>query len=336
MNFMDDLEFLLLMCHCPNRSINTEHIYVLTIQDRKRLREVGIKTAHEQPPWWSIEPSKGNYDFSCIDDILHKNREADMKTLFYVAGWALPSWMPNEWRAKTIEGNYEKEQLSMWNEEAQQYSDKHFQMLYDKYSDPDILWIFGDYQGGEGAYPPTWCLYDAAAVDDYRKTFGTSAMPEPLHPDTMKWFGDKIIQHFVRKSSILYPRYCEVWNMQQYLMDTWTKAFGNFVHLDILKEYRRLWPDGNIVLLQATYYDSAHKADNVVFVDMLRDTVNCEVIVEAMFCKGLPTTTPKAIAQGFRGQLVMPAFEEGATRLEDWMVNNIKVSHDLWTKSREE
>lgn len=336
MNFMEEEEWLLLMTHCPNRSINTEHIYVLTIPDRQRLRAVGIKTSHEQPPWWSIEPSRGNYDFSCIEDILHKNREADMKTLFYVCGWALPAWIPNEWRARQKNGTYERETLSLWNEEAQKYSDKHYKMLYEKYSDPDTLWVFGEFQGGEGAYPPSWCLYDDAAIQDYKKVYGTSTMPEPNNPNTMEWFGKKVIKHFVRKSKILYPRYKEVWNMQQYLMDTWTKAYGNFVHLDILKEYRRLWPKGSIVLLQATYYDDSHKQDNVDFVDMLRATVGCEVIVEAMFCKGLPMTTPRAIAQGFRGQIVMPAYEDGATKLEDWMVNNIKVSNELWRKHYEE
>jgi hypothetical protein len=335
---MVDDEFLLLMAHCPGRSEGTDNIYILTIPDRQRLRAIGLKTVHEQPPWWSMEPSKGDYDFTVLDDIIYKNRAADMKSLLYVCGWTFPSWMPNEWFPRNKNGTYDRHVLSLWNEEAQQYSDKHYKMLYNKYSDPDIMWVFGEFQGGEGAYPPTWALYDDAAIQDYKKTYGTSAMPEPLNPDTMDWFGKKIIQHFVRKSKILYPRYKEVWNMQQYLMNTdtqfGTKAFGNFVHLDILKKYRKLWPDGSIVLLQATYYDSSHGPDNVVFVDMLRTTINCEVIVEAMFCAGLPMTTPKAISQGFRGQVVMPAFEGGATHLEEWMVNNIRVSNEQWRRSK--
>lgn len=333
-NFLVNDEYLLLMVHCEDRSVGCEHEYILTTEDRKRLRAVGLKTAHEQPAWKRIEPSKGNYDFGYLDNIIRRNREADMKSLLYVAGWTLPSWIPNQWRAKTQSGVYEREVLSMWNEEAQEYSDKHYRLLYEKYNNPDLMWIMGEYQGGEGAYPPTWCLYDDAAVEDYKKVYGTSAMPEPNNPDTLSWYGRKIIEHFVRKSTILYPRYKEVWNMQQFLMDTWTKAFGNFVHLDTLKEYRRLWPDGNIVLLQATYYDEAHKQDNVDFVDNLIATTGCEAIVEAMFCKGLPTTTPKAIAHGFRGQLVRPAFEDGATKLEDWHVENIRVSHNQWTEGR--
>jgi hypothetical protein len=313
---------------------NKDKEYTLTVDDRRKLREVGIQTSHEQPAWQTIEPSRGNYNFGYLDDILNTNRQADLKTLFYVSGWRVPYWIPNEWRAKTADGIYEREMLSMWNEEAQQYSDNYYQMLYDKYADPDILWIFGEYQGGEGAYPPTWCLYDDAAIADYKSKYGSTAMPDPHRKETMDWFGNKIIDHFVRKSTILQPRYKEVWNMQQYLMDTWTKAFGNFAHLDTLKKYRELWPDGNIVLLQATYYDDAHKADNVLFVDMLRDVTGCEVIVEAMYCKGLPTTTPKAIAQGFRGQIIRPCNEPGCTSLEQWMVDAIRDSHNLWMESR--
>jgi len=336
MNFLNETEFLLLMTHHTTRisDDDSDGEYAMTVGDKLRLREVGIRTAHEQPAWQTIEPSKGNYNFGYLDKVISDNREAGLKSLLYVSGWRVPKWIPNEWRAKTANGVYENEMLSMWNEEAQQHSDNYYQMLYDKYADPDILWIFGEYQGGEGAYPPTWCLYDDAAIADYKSKYGSDAMPDPHRKETMDWFGNKIIDHFVRKSSILQPRYKEVWNMQQHLMDTWTKAFGNFVQVDIMKKYRELWPDGNIVLLQATYYDDSHKADNVIHVDMLGEVTGCETIVEAMFCKGLPTTTPKAIAQGFRGQLVRPAFEEGSKKLEDWMIENIKTSHRLWSESR--
>jgi hypothetical protein len=197
------------------------------------------------------------------------------------------------------------------------------------------MFFLGEYQGGEGAYPPTWALYDDAALEDYKSTYGTSAIPIPETPDTMDWFGKKIIEHYIHRGELLYPKYHEIWNEQQFLMDTWTKSFGNFVQLDIHKEYRRLHPDGSIVSCQCTYYDSSHKQDNVEFVDNLRYTTGCEVIVEAMYCKGLPWTTPKAISQNFRGQLMRPAFEGGATHLEDWMVDNIRVSNELWRKHYE-
>lgn len=343
MNFMGSEEFLLLMCHNETRENDhnepTVHFqkteYIFNVADRKRLYDVGIRTAHEQPAWQTIEPSKGEYNFDYLDMIINRNREVGIKSLMQLHGWRVPYWIPNEWRARTREGVYEKETVSMWNEEAQKHGDKLYRTLDKHYMDqPDVMFFLGEYQGGEGAYPPTWALYDDCALEDYKKTYGTSAVPIPDTPDTLDWFGKKIIEHYIRRGKLLYPKYHEIWNEQQFLMDTWTKSFGNFVQLDIHKEYRRLFPKSCIVSCQCTYYDSSHLQNNVEFVDNLRNTTGCEVIVEAMYCAGLPNTTPRAIAQGFRGQLVRPGFEGGASHLEDWHVNNIRVSNEQWRRSK--
>ena len=339
MNFMDDDEFLLVMAHCEDRSPEyADYSYILTRQDRQRLYDIGIRTIHEQPSWNKIEPSKGNYDFDYLDEIIQRNRDVGIKSLIQIHGWRIPDWMPDEWMVKQKSGEIGYagiRVLSMWNEEAQKYSDAYYKMLDDRYlSDPDVMFFFGEWQGGEGAYPPGWCLYDEDAIQDYKKVYGTSAEPIPDNPDTLDWFGKKVIQHFIKKGKLLYPKYHEVWNAQQYLMDTWTKSFGNFVQYDIYKAYRDLWADGSIVCCQCTYYDSSHKQDNVEFVDKLRFTTGCEVIVEAMHCAGLPTTTPKAIAQDFRGQIVFPAYEDNAKNLPEWHINNMKVSNELWRRSK--
>lgn len=335
MSFLENDEFLLLMVHCEDRAVGFENLHILTTQERARLREVGIQTAHEQPAWSRIEPSKGNFDIDYLNTIIQRNRDAGLKSLIQVSGWRVPKWVPNEWRARRKDGHYEEEQLSLWNKEAQDYSDNYYDLMSATYtSQKDVAFFFGEFQGGEGAYPPTWCLYDDAAIEDYKKTYGTSEMPIPDDPLTLEWYGNKIIEHFIRKTEILYPYYKEIWNEQQYLMDTWSKAFGNFVQADILATYRQKFPDASIVLLQYTYFDQAHDDNNVKYVDMLREISGCEVIAEAMFCKGLPITTPKSILKGFRGQIVHPVNEPGQTGLEDWMVNNIRDSHNSWLESK--
>jgi hypothetical protein len=117
-------------------------------------------------------------------------------------------------------------------------------------------------------------------------------------------------------------------------MDNWGKGFGNYVQPDILAKFRELYPDSCIILLQYTYYDSSHLQDNVEYVDKIRNAYNCETFVEAMYCAGLPTTTPRAIAHGFRGQIVRPAFENQTNHLEDWHVENIRRSMELWRRSK--
>lgn len=346
MNFMADDDFLLLMCHNETRTHDTNkrnyqnfgygvQQYVLTVQDRKRLYDAGMRTAHEQPAWQTIEPSKGEYNFDYLDMLINRNREAGLKTLMQIHGWRIPYWMPNEWKAKREDGTIESEVLSLWNEEAQAHGDKLFLTLDEHYwNDKDVAFFLGEWWGGEGVYPRTWCMYDDAAIDDYQRTFGLLAFPTPDTPEMLYWFGKKAMEHFIHRADLIHLKFNEVWNMQQYVMDKESKAYGNFIQIDLYNAYRKLWPDGCIVSCQCTYFDKIHGQDNVLFVDFLKETTKCEVIVEAHYCSGLPKTTPIAIAKGFRGQLVRPAYENAATYLKDSHVANIKASNELWRRSR--
>lgn len=336
MHFLKDDEFIVLMAHNAHRTSDDDTYHVSTLEERIRMREAGIQTTHEQPAWSVLEPSQGNYNYGYLEDIINLNREAGLKSLLQISGWRVPKWIPDEWRAKRRDGILETEALSFWNEEAEEYSDAFYEKIINRYKDQkDVMFFFGEYQGGEGAYPPTWCLYDTAALEDYKKVYGSSAVPVPDSPETLAWFGEKILDHFIRKACYFRKAYNEIWNCQQYLMDTWTKAFGNFKHAETLELFHKTWPKCNIVLLQYTYFDSSHNQDCKDFVDKLVEISNCEVIVEAMYCKGLPVTTPQAIAKGFRGQILHPAPERfSGEKLEDWMVENIKTSNRLWRESR--
>jgi len=331
MNFMKKDEFLLLLAHCEGRAFGFEKQCILNIEERKRLYAVGIRTAHEQPAWSLVQPHADYYDWDYLDGIINRNREAGLKSLIQICGWMLPPWMPKNWMAREANGAYYTECLSLWNEEAQEYSDDYYRLICEHYKDqPDVSFFYGEFQGGEGIYQANWCIYDDAALIDYRKVYGTSARPVPDSPETLEWYGNKIVEHLLRKAKILYEYTGEIWNAQQYLMDTWSKAFGNFRILETMKRFRDEFPNANIVFLQYTYFDPAHHTDNEQFVDIIRDISQCEVIAEAMFCSGLPTTTPLAIAKGFRGQIVQPAQNQTGEPFEQWMVDNIRDSHNLW------
>jgi len=53
-----------------------------------------------------------------------------------------------------------------------------------------------------------------------------------------------------------------------------------------------------------------------------------------MFCAGLPITTPKAIAKGFRGQIVHPANAVEGEAFTDGMLEAIRNSHRQWMESK--
>lgn len=330
MKFLLDNEFLILMN-------NNDQIHGFSVGDKARMRSAGIQTCHEQPSWAMIEPARGQYNWAVLDNLISENRQAGMKSLIQICGWKCPGWMPNDWFCKTRDGKFERECLSLWNEEAQQHSDQYYRDVISHYRDQkDVYFFFGEWQGGEGVLPPTWSIYDEYALKDFRSIWGASSSPVPDDPKTLGWMDGWVMSHQLRKAKIFYEFYGEIWNAQQYLMNVWTKAFGNDSHPVVLQSFRNVWPDINIVLIQYTYFDSAHDENNVRYVDDLVAKTNCEVIVEAMFCAGLPTTTPKAIAKGFRGQIVHPQRSGFDFQpIEDWMITNIKNSHDLWMKSRE-
>jgi hypothetical protein len=335
--FMRDDEFLLLMQYNPS----TLDIYKSTtpsVGERIRLHDVGIRTALENPRWKAIEPSKGNYDFTVIEDILRWNREASLKTIFTVCDSLMPDWMPDSWFAKNKAGIPDRYALSLWNKEAQDYVHGYYVDLIMNFAskDEDVMFIMGEYMEGEAILPCAYSFYDEYALDDYRNKYGSSAVPDINTFETLDWLAETAVSHFIRMQTLFQTQCNEIWNMQQFLMNKWSKATINYAQPEIMEACNRAFPDVKQVLLQYTYFDVAHEDDNVQYVDRLIADTGCEAIVEAMFCAGLAQTTPKAIAKGFRGQVVAPTHPHTQRpNLEDWMVVEIKKSLDLWRASKE-
>lgn len=336
MSFLNDDEYIIFMAHNEYRAMDSgDPCIVHSVEDRRRMREAGIQTAHEQPAWSVIEPARGQYNWAYLDGLIDRNRQAEMKSLVQISGWRMPKWMPNSWFPRRIDGTVEREVLSLWNSDAQAYLDNYYRVVIDHYKDQkDVRFFFGEFQGGEGIYPATWCLYDELAVADFKRLYGSSSIPLADESNTLQWFDEKCIDHILRTANIFYEAYKEIWNSQQYLMNVWTRAFGNNGHLRAMKRMRELWPDAHIVFLQYTYFDEAHDQDEWQYVDDVINACQCDVFVEAMFAKGLPMTTPRAIAKGFRGQILHPTSSGFSSEpLEGWMVENIRKSNELWSAS---
>jgi hypothetical protein len=332
--FLERDEFLLLQNSNP-LSPAFVRSYSPNLEERKRFREAGIRTAIEYPSWrlTDVDVNK-DCDYSHTMNLINTNREAGMKTICIVGGWELPDWIPDEWKARDKSGAYEKEVLSLWNDIAQKYSDLYYVKLLNECEADDVLFVFGEFQGGEGVYPSNAPLYDDAALYDYKRTFGNSAYPDMNNPETLEWYGKKATEYHFRKQKIFASqRHKEVWNMQQRLMDVWTKGFGNFTQREIIQRMREQFGNNmTITLGQFTYYDHEHyEIDNEQFIDGLVRDYNCQVLVEAHFCQGLKETTPKSIVKGFRGQIIGPTHEQsGYNHTEDWMFDEIRKSIELW------
>lgn len=337
MSFLHDDEFIILQVLMPFLADYIKDLYVYSVDDRKRLRDVGIQTALEYISWKDICPTPTEYNWNSIESRININRAAGMKTAFMAGGWILPEWIPSEWYARHQNGQYEKEVLSLWNEEAQQYSDGFYVRMLDMFYADDVMFVFGEFQGNEGIYPSDPCFYDVAALEDYQRIYGKLAYPNIVNPDTLDWYGAKIIDYSVRKQRLFYAQKKEIWNSQQLLMDTWSKGFGNFVIPETFAAFRKAFPDADLVFSQFTYFDQSHyEIPNEAFVDNIKNSYNAKVLVEAHFAQGLKETAPKAIAKGFRGQICGPVHHQsGYNRgVEQWMFDEIGKAHLLWLSSR--
>jgi len=324
MNFMQSDEFLLLMNLGHNMLQGTP---VLSLDDRKRLHDAGIRTAIEYPEWVDLEPAQGNYNFSTIDQTLDVNRLSGMKTIFSIFNPWIPEWIPDEWRPRYESGVYNTAFMSIWNKEAVEYRNNLISMLIDKYHADDVMFIQGDIDTGESVLP-SYAWYDKFALEDFGGT------PNWEDNSTKEWLEKSAIDFYVRTQEIFHSQFKEIWNAHQWLISKKNPASCNYLQEKILEAYKKTFEGDKLVLLQYTYFDDSHPRENEIYVDKLKDAYGCEVIAEALFCKGLPTTTPKAIAKGFRGQIICPTHPHThESRLEGWMVENIRHSYQTWKKN---
>ena len=336
MNFMSENEFILLMNY--NNTVITDATHVPTLDERKALHDAGISTAIEYPRWRGIEPSKGVYDFTSIETILELNRGADTKTILSMCGSENPAWIPDEWLARQKDGKVRREVLSLWNEEAQEYLHNYYEMLFERFCASDVLFILGEYMEGEAILPCEPSFYDDYALEDYKKWCGSNDVPDVDNIDTKLWLAGTVCSLFVEKQRMFYAQeHKEIWNMQQWLLNEWSRATINYAQPQLMEAYRDTYPDASIVLLQYSYYDKSHPQENTDWVNEIVKISGCEVIVEAHFCDGLKWTTPKAIAEGFRGQIVCPVHvHAGSGVVDSWKVEEIRKSVEIWRQNRED
>ena len=333
MNFMEVSEHLVLMNLCPAMDVVREY-GVLSLDDLKKLYDAGIRTCIEYPEWNRIETAQGIYNFSSIEVILTKNRMAGMKTILAVPGPFLPAWIPNEWRYRYSDGAYNTASVSCWNDEASDYQKQFFQKLIEMYKAPDVMFILSEHDTGESMMP-SYAFYDNSAKTSFKLRYGDIIEMNFDNQETKTWLEESIITHLLKMQKVFYPQFNEIWDAHQWLIAQKNPASVNYAQPELLKAYRDVFgKDMSLVLLQYTYFDDSHPSENVTYVDMLKNTYNCEVIAEAMFCAGLPVTTPKSIEKGFRGQIVCPTHPHVHQKhLDNNMINAISNSCRQWKES---
>ena len=76
MPFLHDDEFVILQVLNPLTAEYIKNIYMYSLDDRKRFRDVGIQSALEYISWGAVCPTPTEYNWHEVESRVNINREA--------------------------------------------------------------------------------------------------------------------------------------------------------------------------------------------------------------------------------------------------------------------
>jgi hypothetical protein len=172
MSFIEPDEFIILYDHAA-----------LTVENLKRIRDAGVKTAFNIMWWRDIETSPGVYDWSEQDNQVDRLRRAGIKALFRCQDGG-PAFFPDDWYLRAADGrlwrniygyggNHPRDDrhtcLSPWSP-ALEAELAFMRLCRDRYTAPDVQCFAGGWaHGSEVILPgmvPSYC--DAYALESFR------------------------------------------------------------------------------------------------------------------------------------------------------------------------
>lgn len=153
----------------------------LSVDDLKRLRDAGIKTAWAWVNWYATEPRRGVYDWAITDYVVGHMAAAGMKLLMTVPN-AGPTFAPDDWYLRTHDGKlwrafydgyregWPYSELSPWNAEAMAYEREFQRMVIDRYASTGLVQcVCGGIHGAEAVLPGmTESWFDRHALESFR------------------------------------------------------------------------------------------------------------------------------------------------------------------------
>lgn len=328
MSFLPSDDHMLIMNLSPHVLHKRGGCVSLTDEDLSRLRDVGAQTMLIYGIWHVLESNGWGY----LDTEVALARKYGMRCLISSYSGA-PVNFPKEWYSwssdstVTVERRTGSRTISLWNTEAQEALLGHIDAMINRYSGGDVAVIFAGRMSGETVL--LWNgFYDPAALASHSIEVG--GLPDPKSPETKAWVHRAVVAYFTKINGALLPHYNHTWNMMQPPGRDGLGASGSGAQEDILAAEYELWPDADRYLMPYTYWHHAGTGHMERLIGW-RDQYKLQMIVEAGYCAGLPSTAPLAIATGMRGQLVCPVHPcAGTARLEQEHIDVIATAIRLW------
>jgi len=348
MPFLHDDEFYLLMDlpwigdsnPLSHPQMPVERFRHIDEEGLKKLRDVGIQTTMPfECIWNEIETEKGVYDWSYLDNYVNKAARVGMKTILFTPMHGYPDWFPDDYFVQTRDpqGNnvVQRGALSPWNWEALGELNDFNRLMMKRYSCSRCLVVSSQLSCGETVLLNEPAFYDPRAVKSYQEFADTDEEPDPADNSTNVWLLDSYLKMLVYQQSLLAENeFKEIFVMLHPAIADMPGLYGNGCNYisEILSELTRQIEGVKINHIYYTYIQWSQYWGSMNF---LKERYNENVFGGAEYAEGIPTTTPYAIRNGLRGQILAPCYpgvhDHG---VENWMLNHISLGQELWLKSK--
>jgi hypothetical protein len=121
----------------------------------------------------------------------------------------------------------------------------------------------------------------------------------------------------------------EIWMMLHPAIANFAGLYGNgnrWIESILLNLKTQLEP----VTINHIYYTWIQWQPYWQVMNSWRERFDERVFGGAEYAEGLPITTPHAIQQGLRGQILAPCYPGIHDHVEPWMLDNIRTAQCLW------
>jgi len=329
MAFLDDTEFILYMdCQMANGQY-------LGIEDLKRLRDAGMRTAYHCYTRWDSFIVNGQPDWGYFDRYLERMHQANMKALIVL--WQVQSnAYPSDWYCLK-ESRQKILALSPWCAEAQDEHRRVLRLAIKHYTSDKVQFVMGQHQGNERVLINQPAYYDRYAIADWRNS-GHEGIPDHTTPEGAEW----LKQSYIRLMTDLMAVFVDTPHREAWYALSRYKVWRSDISChgcewidDYLQAWQALKPKQinhvsfNYFPYGQAYWDLIHNKNHEYHVNEY---------VGAEYCEGLRDGNGTlAVNQGLRGMIVGPTHAlTGHRTIDDWMVAQIAATHNAFTQREQE
>lgn len=348
MPFLQDDEFFLLMDLASVGSYNPldpladpmRRYSHIPADGLKQLHDVGVRTTMPfQFIWNEMETEPGVFDWTYLDNYVNTAWKAGLKCILFTATAGYPEWFPDSYfvqtpaRDGTTTFRVCRAALSPWNPEAMQANNDLNKRIMQRYSSKYCLVANSWLTVGETVLLNEPAFYDPLAIKSYQQYADTEELPNPSDAMTNQWLLDSYLNLVVEQQRILAQNeFNEIFLMlHPAIADMGFYGNGcNWIQ-EILTELTRCIEG---VKINHIYYTWIQWPQYWARMNYWRSRFNENVFGGAEYAEGLPNTTPLAIQNKLRGQIIAPCYPEIHDHLETWMLDNISNAQKLWMQSK--